>query len=114
MAPRAPSPSPSTARRRAAAHGPAASRHYQYPSLLGFRFYDATGVAHNATVLNLGPTPLRANLSCARVVTSLVSPDPSGSVAAWATNERPVRSEVRSCDAAGVELPPYSVSVVSL
>ena len=35
-------------------------------------------------------------------------------MAAWATNERPVRSEVRSCDAAGVELPPYSVSVVSL
>ena len=52
-------------------------------------------------------------LPCARA-TSLVSPDPSGSVAAWATNERPVRSEVRSCDAAGVELPPYSVSVVSL
>ena len=61
----------------------------------------------------LGPAPLRANFSCARV-TSLVSPDPSGSVAAWATNERPVRSEVRSCDAAGVELPPYSVSLVSL
>ena len=84
-----------------------------YPSLLGFRFYNAAGVAHNATVLNLGPTPLRAHFSCARV-TSLVSPDPSGSMAAWATNERPVRSEVRSCDAAGVELPPYSVSVVSL
>ena len=46
--------------------------------------------------------------------TALVSPDPSGSMAAWATNERPVRSEVRSCDAAGVELPPYSVSLVSL
>ena len=84
-----------------------------YPSLLGFRFYDGAGIAHNATVLNLGPNPLRANVSCARA-TSLVSPDPSGSVAAWATNERPVRSEVRSCDAAGVELPPYSVSVVSL
>ena len=79
----------------------------------GFRFYNAAGVAHNATVLNLGPTPLRAHFSCARV-TSLVSPDPSGSMAAWATNERPVRSEVRRCDAAGVELPPYSVSVVSL
>ena len=84
-----------------------------YPSLLGFRFYNAAGVAHNATVLNLGPAPLIANFSCARV-TSLVSPDPSGSVAAWATNERPVRSEVHACDAAGVELPPYSVSVVSL
>ena len=84
-----------------------------YPSLLGFRFVDAAGVAHNATVLNLGPMRLSANFSCRRA-TSLVSPDPSGSVAAWATNERPVRSEVRSCDAAGVELPPYSVSVVGL